>query len=547
MTEKRKAPVFWIVYTILTVTALAAIAGGLWLFRGYIAAYEASQPVHTAEAYAASLTPEAWRTLLGTASGTGTRYETPEMIREACLAMLADAKPEIRRSGEATASAPVYVLLNGNARVGRLVLAADGEDRYGFTRWRVSAAEVFPDAIGTERRAVVVRVPAGAAVTLNGVPLAAEDCTERLPDEDASPFERATAFCEIYEVEGLFADPAVACSYRGAECRRETGTDGAYVFRIPDGVTGSVAVTAPAGASVMLNGVPVMTPDGVIAAGVRTGEGIPYEVQPAEAGAAGLPRPVRYEAAGLLGVPAVSVTYNGSALRVTESSAGEYAAEYPAELYRSCTITAPSGAAVTMRGADCARYLTGETVPAYADLYDDPADAPALAVWSIDRLFLSPATPEVTLNGVPLACERTEDGSATTFTADFPQTEDAELADFARRFTEAYFTYTSQGYRDTRAHLDAVLAFVKSNSALAARLRRSLDGYSYTTPVTSDRRTITPGPARDPGDGSFVCEVRFAVDQRISSVTRSYRGTLTLRVGRSAGGFTVLAMTIDNE
>ena len=200
-----------------------------------------------------------------------------------------------------------------------------------------------------------------------------------------------------------------------------------------------------------------------------------------------------------------------------------------------------------MRALDCTSYRLSETTADYEEFFDDPSKAPRREQYVIESLFLPPQEPAVRLRGRALTLERSEEGRAVAFTAEYPRTDDADLCAFARNFVDAYFTYTSMGFNNTDENLRLVLEYVRPGSDLEARLRRSLIGFVYVTPVTADTRTITASYAWEIGEDTWICPVRFAVEQDIYSVHRSYRGTLTVCMQRRGDSYQIISMLIEND
>ncbi len=540
----RRRSGFWRIYAVLTVVLAAAVFIGLWLFWKYIAAYEASQPIHAAEAYAASLTEEALsRVLAESIADRPSPFESAEDVRRACGEALCALTLDVQKMGGG-ADAPHFALLWKDRRVGEITLTEDTKDKYGFPIWKVVDSTLFADALASGRHSVRVSAPEVCDVFVNGVRLEEE---YRLPQRTAYPvalpfeMEIAQTFCITYAVTGLYGEPQVSCLWQGVECPPADGSRaGEMQFLLPPGAYRSVVVSVPNGSEVRLNGV-------AIPENWEEKETIAYAAQPLETGLEDLPYEVRYTVNGLLAEPALTAVRGGEALPLTRISDGAWRAEFPADALYRCTISVPAGAEVTMRAQDCASYRMAETAVEYAEFFDDPTEAPRRERYVIESLFLPPQEPTVRLRGRALTLERSEEGRTVAFTAEYPRTDAAELCAFARNFVDAYFTYTSMGFNNTDENLRLVLEYVRPGSDLEARLRRSLIGFVYVTPVTADTRTITTSYAWEIAEDTWICPVRFAVEQDIYSVHRSYSGTLTVCMQRRGDSYQIRAMLIEND
>ncbi len=549
--KERRRSRFWLLYDILTALALIGIAAGLYVFRDYIAAYEASQPIHTAETYASSLTESDWETLLKDAQiENRSPYESDETVLDICRDTLRGGEISVRKSAGGSADSPIFALMSGDIAVGTVTLTAAETDRFGFPVWTVSSTSLFPDVLAPAEYSVVIHAPKESIVTLNGTTLGESALVSRdAPYPYFTEFDAGIAgsFCCTYSVSGLRASPEVRCRLGGAECPLfEESREGEMQFLLPEYRT--VSVTVPNGTAVIVNGI-------VLDDRYRTEDpssyinpnGAFYDVYEAiEAEADDLPYREYYIVHDLLVDPTVTAVRGGAPLPLKVVD-GVYQADYPQEELYRCIISVPVGSTVTVRGKDCAVYRQPETEARFTDLYEDPEQAPKWERYVIERLFLAPEAPLVEYNGYRLPTERSEEGRTVTFTADLPRIEDADLFAFAKSFVNAYFTYTSQGFNNTDAHLADVLSFVAPGSDLNNRLRRAKVGIDYVTPVTSDERTLTADFAWVPTENTFICPVRFAVEQNIYSVHRSYSGLLTVLLRRNANGWLVYAMTIEND
>ena len=164
--------------------------------------------------------------------------------------------------------------------------------------------------------------------------------------------------------------------------------------------------------------------------------------------------------------PDASVT-----LELIEKETGGWTVRPPVPETQSCTILAPSHAAVTVNGQPLpADQSTGSRT---ATGYEDLADAPQVLEYKLDGLLAAPEVAAVLEDGTACAVQAGKDG-AVEITAPVPAAQQQELTDFAWNAAHAYVRYVS---RD--AAFGEVDVYLHPDTPLRETVR-TFDTYWYT-------------------------------------------------------------------
>lgn len=138
--KKRKKwgfPIFMIVYALVI---LGAAYWGLGKFWDYMDAYENSRIKNTIEAYMEEMSPQYVCDRSGDLIGSiDHRLQSEEECKQVILDFLSGGISYARKTAECTDQRTVYVLRSGGKVIGQVELVPQGEERYGFTPWAVSA------------------------------------------------------------------------------------------------------------------------------------------------------------------------------------------------------------------------------------------------------------------------------------------------------------------------------------------------------------------------------------------------------------------------
>ena len=248
----RKKKTFWAVYAAVVAVLLILLAVLLIVLTRFLAAYEASQPVHAAQALfdecfaggdfsrayeKSGFTPGPFEDVSAVDAALKRWGEGKDLVfypvkAEADHArynvIFADPVQEETVTEEAGAVSHRDVSL----KIATMVFRRSEKDLgFGFKGWDFEKLEMSL----TGRESVSVTVPAGAALTLNGKPVPEDTAVST----QASPYnaflpEGVTGITWTeYRVEGLFAAPEVKCADKdGVEMALEADESGRLTARL---------------------------------------------------------------------------------------------------------------------------------------------------------------------------------------------------------------------------------------------------------------------------------------------------------------------------
>lgn len=540
--QNAKKSQFWKIYACVVASALILVFVGLAIFYDFIKAYETSQPLYAAETFAVSLEDETVLSMIdNSAAQLSLDFETAATAAEAYRAAFLSLAGEYscQREYGSDSGRTVFQISRDGAPFLRLTLRESSDGRYGFSSWTVEQTEVCLEALEVAVHTYQIYAPCGAEVCVNGVPLAEKYMLlAKTAYPFAGVFEAENAAAVLYQVNDLYAEPAITCTLAGESCKAET-EQGCYRFLYPGSSYTSYTVTVPTGSSVWLNDVAVSN-------SYLTDTGIPYTADALEA-AAVLPTTDTYTIPDLIAQPAVRAVWNGVELDISGDSTA-FVAAYPQTFLYNSELRVPSGSTVTVRGVDCTAYYSAAE-SAYPELYGDDNNAPQYDVYSFCNLFCPLEEISVTYGDVSLPLElQSESGRESAYLAQYPTVESEEVHSLALDFVHDYFHYVSQGYNNTETNLSSALTHVLYGSDLYNRIQRSLIGIQFVTPVSSQNyKTLEITEMRRMPDGTVYCLVSFDIDQRIYYVNRSYIGTLALTAEQKNGTWKISRMLIDSE
>lgn len=215
MAIKKKFPVFWTVFIICWIVALAALFISLTALRSYLAEYESVQPKYVAETvFDEYFEDYNFTAILNFSESTRNKFETIESLA-AYLAKLTDGKTlsyhEIS-SGMDKDTAKYIVKYEEDGKeikIASFTLKKSGEkSKKGFGIYSLSGFELFYPA----NESVKIKVPSGFTPIINGIKIDESYMTEsEIPSEscDHMPDGVRGIYYNIYTVDGLVSEPNV--------------------------------------------------------------------------------------------------------------------------------------------------------------------------------------------------------------------------------------------------------------------------------------------------------------------------------------------------
>jgi hypothetical protein len=530
--------VFIAVYAAVITFAVAAALATLWCF---LTEYEHTLPIHTAESYAASLDTDAITALIESDADLAAHndvFETREAVISALSAYVTEQDLRVTRDVRATTDdKPVYSLKSGGKRFCTVALTAGKTVFFGLNEWKVASVKLDGTFFPSPEIMATISAPKGAAVTVNGITLDDKYIISTGEYSALTVFERGKSDAPqavTYRVSGLYAEPAVEATLSDTALIARL-TDGVYIFAYPKTSARTITVTAPAGASVALDGVAVDKT-------FLTGYSAPYQNLTVFESDKSY-KLVRYEIGGLYLKPQLSASLNGIALTLS-ADADSYTFAIPKTAMFTALITAPPDTSVYVNGVKVDQKFStdAQSYPILDGLERFVGELPQAHSYKITGLY---AMPQVTADGeneVSQTLQNGEDGTAVTYSyANLPdKTMCDKLSAAAEVFVRAYVYYNAQGYVNIEENYKAVQDTLLPGTETASLIAQSYAAVEWNT--NYDYIEYSKLESADfivYKDGLYSCDVTFSVEQRRYHFIRDYNETFTLVFYDTADGLKI--------
>lgn len=192
----------------------------------------------------------------------------------------------------------------------------------------------------------------------------------------------------------------------------------------------------------------------------------------------------------------------------------------PAELH-SVRITAPEDVTVTLCGyALTVDDATAVTPGIFENVLEYTQSSEYMtAEYSFSGLISKPEVSAVDKDGKTLVPVTDGEGGYAFFHMNDPALE-AEVAETAQSFFEAYLNYCANSYDATR--FDRVINRVMRHSTLYTYIAESHEGMIFASKTQSDNNELKFGNFSKVGDGCFVCTVSYKADLTATSWYEEY-------------------------
>lgn len=483
--------------------------------------YEAAQPWYAVEEYLQTSAQSAFYTaLLSAYPDAQNPYEPIDDIADDLSAKYGSDLTYTKLIREYTYETPVYLLQSGDTKLLKLTLEQGEETGFlGLRGYRVQSAELVASEL-FDLRSYGLVFPTGAEVLVNGKALT----------EDTIAAESAfTAFGNgdytACMLENFFERPTVKVVCEGTELT-ESGS-GDFLFDDPENKLRTLTITAPADAIVRING-------------KRVSEYFRTETTATEPDPFGTTIELcTYTVPTVSGEGNVTVTLNGVSLQA-EQRENAWTAQ---PTMQSCTVVLPQHAVLYANGnAVDASFITAEDT-VWTSAFEGVRNYPRAVTYTLSYY----AQPELTatLNDAPLV--ETQDGESTVFVAAADETLKETYSAQAINFMNAYLYYTTQGYSNTRANLDAVKAHVANPSPLYTNLERSYIGYYYISPQKMTVEYMTVDNFIPYGEDAFTCELSYKITLKNWVGETTEENTMRIAFAKSGGKFAPVNMLLAEE
>ena len=531
---------FWKVYGIVTGAVVVLISVFLLFFYDFIRAYEQAQPISAAREYAYSLTEDDVSAMMLDEAGSNP-YETPERIAAAFWETINNLDGSIHVEPDhtvSTANTRIFSIIKGNILIGSVSVTEDESGKYDFTTWRVVDSSAVTEFLSGFQADYEISVPAGSAVTVNGVAVDEQYLLGNTEYALAHTLERhITSLCDTYRISGLCAVPDVRCTWNGNSCQGEL-SDGKWTFAYPRSVLKTLTISAPTGAVVSVNNIPIGS-DYIVE------KERPYPYSVFDSVSVTLPTEVVYRISGLIGVPEISATMDSVPLSA-EINGDSVRYPYPADFLFTQVIYAPKNSRIIVNGHTVGEEHKAEAVPAYPELFVDESSGVMMDRYILHGLFAPCGNIAATLGGESLRMETSEEGRVGTCRFLYPVADDQTVHSLILSFCKDYFAYTAGGYRNTEENLNRVLAYLQPNSYLYRRLLRSKESVGFVTPVSSQKfHVLSVDSTEELSDSCIVCSVSYDIEQWTYQTKRTYSGKLRLAFERIGNKWVLSHMLTD--
>lgn len=521
---------FYIGYAIFCAVLVFVISCGIGVFYDFIREYEQSLPEHVAESFIASLNGAKFSELVepeiaSRASG----FETDDSMESVLASALSEGVTFAECIGEDDHTYDVYC----DGKFMKLTLTETEGGKYGFSRYTISSTEIYSEWIEDRFSSVTVIIPKEASLSLNGKPVGDEYMTEdKYESASLTAFDRVDTSLVTYEITDIFGDADFKGEYRGEELSMTKLGDSAYYsdFDIPSRF--DYIVKAPSDAKVTLNGITV-TADYITGSEEKTAIYSEFEKETS-------PKLSLYTIPGLLDVPEVEVTLDGSALAPVDSDNTHSSYDYPDSYKRSYTVCVPRGVTLFCNGIEVGRdYMTEEN-----RAYEKPASAKGITVSARYDVYTVGLfhDPEFTVSGEGAAVEA--DGFNFMFYPTPSSSESKDIRSMAQTFTELFVKYSYEGHKYVQGNYDECMKYVLSGSDADKLITTTLDSMRYNSNFKVDKLKTEIYDLVKYSDDCIAVKVDFESHGKYYKYEKEANGTYTMLWIKRGGTWKLAGFTM---
>ncbi len=512
---------FWkklLVYVAVWIVIIVACCCVMW---NIMKQYEAAQPWYTVEEYITSSGQFAFYTAITKAYGDSVSqyeslYETAIGISGNYLGKLS-YKKLVR---EYTYENPVYLIHSENKNLMKLTLQRGAPTGFmGFTGYSVYNVELIaPDLLNFENYALIY--PAGSVIYVNG--------KEYEPEETEQYAVFGSDEYEVYVISNMLTRPTVKLKYTKDDEDFVSPLEGHhFIFDYPHPKLRTVTATVPEGATVYIDGQKV--PEGFISEETKSepdrfGNTVPM---------------VKYTVPTVAGEGEITASAEDKYLTAVTGGEGTV---FSANTL-SCSVLVPNGATLYANGEEISSTESTKTAVWRSD-FEGVANAPMANEYTFSGIHAVPQF-TATIDGAELKMVKDDD----KFIFLMPESEELKEAytKQAVEFMNAYLYYTTQGYSNTRANLNAVKAHVAAPSPLYTNLERSYIGYYYIAPQQMTVDYMEVDNFVPYGENAFTCELSYKLSLKNWVGDAVDENTMRISFAKRDGAFLPVNMRLANE
>ncbi len=477
MTGKRRLSVFWKSYIILCAVLAVIIAAGTLFFYDYIKAFETGRPEYAVKEYVAAISESDIISAVSDAlEGKLSGYEADGAVASEVKAAFEEYELSYVRDFESQGDGLLSYDVYCGEKLLTLTLSVTSGGKYGYDNYLVTGVSVADEWLDARRTSVSAVIPTKSVLTVNGKQVMPELAVETFTSDAVSEFESDEFTLTMYEIADIFGSVEAEATLDGAVLALGSPSAGVYTA-LYESVDTVFTVTAPVGAEVCLNGIPLA--DSYITSTVLPEDALKFEADASV-------RSTVYTVTGLRLAPVVTATLDGTELTAATLGADSATFAYPDSYKHAYTAVIPEGATLYCNGVEVGKeYYVGASeqyqVPDSAKKYAKQTDSGE--VYTVTGLYAEPVFTVVYDDGTSAVGEKAED--AWIF---YPRAgeREASLRDMAQLFTELYVKYTYEGSH-TEENYEVVMQYVKSGSAAYKTMRASKDPMWYNSNFTVDK------------------------------------------------------------
>ncbi len=465
--RRKRRDRFYLYYAALCGALILILMVGIIIFYDFIGEYEDSLPKRVAERYinsldVASLSEILSRDVEDRASG----FEAGDAVNDALASAVGEGIVFTECVGEDT---PAYDVFCGGKLMKVRLRETDG-GRYGFARYEVAEAEIYPEWVEGRFSDASVIVPASAALRINGVTVTEKYKTGKEYESAAlSPLDPADRTLVEYSVRGIFGPVVITGEYGGEPLtfgRLKESPVYYSDFNVPS--LRDYTIKVPSSAEVKLFGHAL--PDELITNTLGLTE-LVTEFEAAKA-----PTLSVYTVKGVLSQPEVTVTLAGEALTPDSSNDTRCDFSYPDTARLAYTVKVPAGMRLFCNGIEVGEGYRTASGGKYVSPYEQYGATETFDTYSIP-LYL---TPEFRVSNEAAVVESA--GREVTFYPVPSEAEEAEIRELAETFAKLFIKYSLQGGSErVRANLDVCLSYTLSGSSAYKLLKSTFNAFRYNS------------------------------------------------------------------
>lgn len=209
------------------------IAVALVLLHGLLKDYETGRPANTMDNFVSHIQQGDvgdWIDKEGLLSSFETKDKVSEYFKNTFEGKNISYK---KKAGEYTENTPVYVIYADEEKIANVSLTEKKKNAHNFTEWKLADID-FNVNSKDNNHTVKISVPNGSEVSVNGVKVSQDylaeqtqvDLCKHTTDYVATPLN------DIYNINGLFAQPEVTVSYNGVQLDTQLN-NGVYAANYP--------------------------------------------------------------------------------------------------------------------------------------------------------------------------------------------------------------------------------------------------------------------------------------------------------------------------